>query len=213
MAKGGGPSAELAALIQTEELKPDADKLELLRKSVARARSLEAEKEDLDQRATEVSQELHKLYRETLPGLLDEARVPEITIEGEGNLPRVKAEAKPFYNANIAAAWPPEQKAQGFAYLTELGYQDLIKTVVTVAFNREDRDKALQFKSRLERAGYAPTLTETVHPATLTAWLKEQVEKHSFVPDLQKIGGFIGRVVKLSYKDESNGKNSRKKRA
>lgn len=214
MPKGGGLSAELAALIAAEpEAKPDEDKLDLLRKGVAKARALEAEREDLEERSSNVDQELRKLYRETLPALLDEAHVPEIVIEGEGNLPRVKAEAKPFYSACIAANWSEEQQAQAFAYLTELGYSDLIKTEVTVRFNREDRDKALHFKKRLENAGYVPTIKETVHAGTLTAWLKEQVEKHGFVPDLARIGAFIGRVVKLSYKEENSGKAPRKKRS
>lgn len=38
-----------------------------------------------------------------------------------------------------------------------------------------------------------PRVERTVHWATLTAWLRRQVEENKFIPDLSKIGGFIGR--------------------
>jgi hypothetical protein len=35
----------------------------------------------------------------------------------------------------------------------------------------------------------------------LKAWLKNQIEKQQFTPNLEKIGGVVGRVVKI--KDRS----------
>jgi hypothetical protein len=68
---------------------------------------------------------------------------------------------------------------------------------LTLPFNREERKKAVSVKEALEKKGLEVSVKENVHSATLTAWLKEQVEKHHTIPELDKIGGTIGRVVTL----------------
>lgn len=185
------------AAAQASPQKVNADKLAELRAMVSKVRDLEAAKNDLETRLKETNIELQEYYFKSLPDLMDQARVPEITIAAEGNYPAVKATALAFYRANIPADWPAEKRAEAFAYLDERGDGDLIKTAVTVQYSREERAEAQQFAAELRRQGLQPTLEENVHWATLTSWLKETVEKHSEIPDLEKIGGMVGRQVRL----------------
>lgn len=192
------PNASIAALIAAEASRDmNANSLSTLKEKVAEARDLEMELVDLELRVGEVSRRLNALYSKELPELLDNAQVPSITIEAEGNMPRVEAKVKPFYNANIAAKWDENKRREAFQYLESIGCADLIKTELTLPFNREEREKAVSVKEALEKKGLDVSVKENVHPATLTAWLKEQVEKHHIIPELDKIGGTIGRVVTL----------------
>jgi hypothetical protein len=191
----------LAAIQAEPEIEPEADKLETLKKYVREARDLDKERTDLSERLDEVSQKLKTLYFETLPMLLDGAGVPSITVEGEGNMPRVTAQAKPYYNANIAASWPDDKRRAAFAYLKKIGHDDLIKTEVNVSFGRGESEKAEQVSEALRKKGLTPVMKEGVHAQTLTAWMKNQIEKHNTTPDLEKIGGHVGRIVSLKYED------------
>jgi hypothetical protein len=195
------PNAAVLAAAMAQPAKANTDRLAALRAKVAEARDQEAQKADLEERLTAINISLQDLYYKALPDLLDEVGVPKITLAAEGNMPEVTAEAKPFYRANIASGWPDEQRKAAFAYLDELNSGDIIKTQVGVQFGRDQRDDAIAFADQLAKGGMTPILKEEVPHSTLTAWLKEQVEKHNFTPDLDKIGGTVGRVVKLKSKD------------
>lgn len=177
------------------------DKLDKLREGVKLVRDLEAEKEDLAARLKEINIKLEASYYKDLPDLLDEAGVTAIELPAEGNQPAVKAEAKPFYRANIPANWPQPQRSAAFAWLDDNGHGDLIKQTVEVAFARGERDLAHDFLKEVNDRGLNVEFAEGVHSATLTAWLREQVEKVGITPPLDIIGGTVGRIVKLKAKD------------
>lgn len=187
-----------AFLTDAVQQKPAADdRLTKLRTAIAAVRDLEAEKRDLEERLKTVNKTIYSATHGALPELMDEVSVNSLTLAAEGNHPAVLAEAKPYFEANIAAAWEPERRQAAFAYLTNIGHGDLIKTQVTVAFNREDREAAVAFADKAQAAGLFVEIKESVHAQTLTAWLKEQVTRHKAVPALDLIGGVLGRVVKL----------------
>ncbi len=169
------------------------DKLELLRNHAATHRDRMAEKKDLEARLKEVGAAIHELEFKTLPDLMDELGIPRVDLEAKGNLPAIKIEAKPYYRANIAADWPDDKRRAAFAWLAEHGSDDLIKTSVIVAFPRESRAKAIEFAEQLIRKGLFPEVKEAVPWGTLTAWLKEQIEKHNITPPLETFGATVGR--------------------
>lgn len=189
----------LAKVMKENPVQPPQDKLDALRAQVALARELEMQKADLEEQLSSISSSLSKLYRVTLPTMLDEAHVPSITLDTEGNMPAVEVKALPFYSANIAASWPPEKRQAAFKWLDDNGHSDLIKTEVIAQFPREARDNALKFANQAEKYDATTSLKEVVNSQTLTAWLKEQVEAGS-VPPLEIIGGVIGRHAKLKVK-------------
>ena len=188
--------AAVLGLMRERPRELSQDKLDALKTAVAEVRDMEAEKADLEARLKTLSERLNHQYAKALPDLMDEAGVTAITIEPDGNLPSYTATVKSFYSANIAASWDPERRGAGFRYLETVAAGDLSKTEVGIVFPRERHDEARAFCKKLIEDGYGPSYKETVHAATLTAWLKERAEAGE-IPDLEKIGGTIGRVVRL----------------
>lgn len=177
------------------------DRLQAIRAKVAELRDLEQTKADLDERLKAVNVAIYDLQHKKLPELMAEVRIKSLTIGPDGNSPGVTAKLSPYYKANIETEWPEDRRKAALDYLTAEGHGDLIKTVVAVSFNREARDAALSFLAELKQSGLSAEAKETVHHMTLTAWLKEQVERHSKVPDLDKIGGTVGSIVKVKAND------------
>ena len=193
-----GPSAEvLAAARAAPETGPSQDKLERMTEMVAKVRDLEDRKRDLEEQLKATNIELTSYYFKLLPDLFDETGIERITLPADGNHPPVEAKASPFYKANIAADWPEDQRVAGFRYLEDQGAGDLIKTLIVLPFNREDHAAAKEFAAQLRKQGYTPQVSESVMWNTLTSWLKDRVENHKQIPDLEKIGGTVGRVVRL----------------
>lgn len=189
------PSAE--ALLESFDASTGEDKLEIVRQKVAEVRDAELRLEDLEEQVSLLKKQLDRIYKEELPSLMDEAGVDSLGIPASGNHPAFDAKLSPFYSANIAASWDAERRAQGFRWLEENGHGDLIKTEVAVSFARGDHEEAKKLLHELSAKGVKPSLKESVHAQTLTAWLREQVESGGEIPPLEKIGGYIGRVVNL----------------
>lgn len=195
MAKETMPAA-LADEISMSPPAVNTEKLEQLKDLVRTARDGEGRKAELEELLEECKNTLNELYYKKLPDLMGELNLPALTLGAEGNYPAVDAKAQPYYAANIAAGWPQDKRLAAFKYLDENGHGDLIKTEVTVVFPRDERGRALSFMQMAKSYG-TPVIKENVHNQTLTAWLREQVEDHHYVPDLETIGGTVGRVVKL----------------
>jgi len=179
-----------------------ADRLAQLRDLVAEARDLERRKAQLQEELSDVNKQLTGeggMYFKKLPDLMGEVGVSVVTLEADGNNPAVEAKAGPYYACNIAVGWPEEKRKAAFEWLDTNGHGDLIKTEVTVQFRREDRNDAVRFLE-LARAFGTPEIKEAVHHGTMTAWLREQVEQHQYIPPLDLIGGAVGRSVKLKEK-------------
>lgn len=191
--------------------------LQRLRKMVAEFRDKKREKVNAEERLKEINTSIYQMERKDLPDMLDEAGVPEIVLEAEGNEPRVKAKAEPYYKANIAAEWEPQRRDAAFKWLDDNGHGDLIKTDVTLTFAREDRAMAVALTRLLrqnpeiitnllkeakvrpldaDEISFSASSKENVPWNTLTSWLREMVEKGK-TPPLETIGGEVGRIVKL----------------
>ena len=76
-----------------------------------------------------------------------------------------------------------DRKLEAFAWLTKNGHGALIKHTVEVAFNRGQEKQAEDLLKELtgrENAGVRRTMK--VEPATLTAWVKSQLEEGTSIP-------------------------------
>jgi len=190
----------LADAVKATPQTTSEDRLKALRAEVARIRDLQADKGDLEDKLKEVNIAINKAQFTTLPDLFDELGISVIELAPEGNHPGVKAEAKPYYRANIAADWPEEKRAAAFKVLADEGSEDLIKTEVIVQFPRGKLKEAKEFAATAEAVGAVAIVKESVHAQTLQAWLKEQIEKLKKVPNkttLEALGAAVGRVVNL----------------
>lgn len=131
---------------------------------------------------TEISEKL-------IPTVMDEAGMKEFKL-----LDGKKVTIKPFYSASIAK----DRAEEAYNWLRENGHGDLIKTGVNVTFGKNEDEKAQKLveyiKEVYEREVEAKP---SVHPSTLSAFVKEQVTSGKVLPtDL--LGVYVGRktVVK-----------------
>jgi len=189
----------LADAVKATPQTTSEDRLKALRAEVARIRDLQADKGDLEDKLKGVNIAINKAQFTTLPDLFDELGISVIELAPEGNHPGVKAEAKPFYRAGIAASWDDDKREAAFQVLTEEGAEDLIKTSVVAQFPRGAHAAALAFAASAPSMAVA-VVKEEVHAKTLTAWLREQVEKFKKVPEkakLEALGASVGRSVTL----------------
>ena len=172
--------------------------IQALREAIQETRDLEFEKKDTKRKLESINKQLDKMYMGKLPDLLDEARVSSMVLDAEGNHPGVKAEAKPYYHANISADWPEDKREEAFEYLEEHGGGPLIRYTVSVDFGKGEIEQAKKLIAELHSQGFVVSTKKHVPWAALTSWLKEQVEKVGHTPDLSILGATIGRIVKLT---------------
>lgn len=197
------PNSAIAAAIAGETAVTSSGSLEAIQALAVEARDLEKEISDLQQTLKEKNVKLYEIYHVKMPDLMLAANVDQVGIPANGNLPAMDAEMKPFYSANIAASWPEEKRQAGFQYLEKLKAGDLIKTKVEALYGRGKLGDARKAAATLaKKKGVSVELKQAVHPQTLTAWLKEQVEEKKFTPNLELIGGSVGRVVKMKERKE-----------
>lgn len=206
-----GPTAAVAAAIKASTTEAAKDRLEAIEQEAKKARDLEFVIQELGEQLKTKRLQLNSIYYDTLPQMMQEARVDKIGIAKEGNYPGYDYKLKKFYRANIAAKWDAEKRNEGFGYVIRMGAEDLIKTEVNVLIPKGGAAQAkklvafakkLKVKIKVGKKTIAKPvhveLSKSIPHGSLTAWLKELVEKRHKVPtanDLEKIGGVIGVVV------------------
>lgn len=191
------PSAKLrAAVAATKKPTVGEDALDKLRERVRRCRDLTQEIHNSEERIVTAKRELNTITMTELPDLFDEYGVSSVGIPEEGNSPAYTAEAKPFYNAKIR----DENAEAAFAWLDKHGHGDLIKNTFSVEFGRNENKAADKLRAVLEKMDIDYAQKKTVPWNTLTAFVKEQIEKHNATLPLDLLGATVGRVVRLKEK-------------
>lgn len=99
---------------------------------------------------------------------------------------------KPYYSAKIGE----DKREECFNWLLDHGHEALIKDEVSITFNRGEHDKAEEFRSQLQEQGLEYSGKMGVHPQTLTAFVKEQVESGAEFP-LELFNVYIGQIAKV----------------
>jgi hypothetical protein len=186
--------------LASQDAMPPADRLEVLRAKVSRVRDLRAEVEDLSSRVTDANKEIQDLTFKQLPDMFEELGMRNMTLEATGNLPPYGAEKKPYFKANIAAEWPPEKRAAGLTFLEQRDAGDLIRLFITVELGRGEAETGKKIIVELQKLGVDYSVSKSVHWGTLTAWLREQVQKYKrdFTPgELDMIGAKVGTIVEV----------------
>jgi hypothetical protein len=196
-----------------EPVAPTEDRLDRLRTKAAELRDIELELEDIEARATELKMKVHVLTRSELPELFAAAQVTRIDLAPKGNIPAYEAKLGTEYRSGIPASWEPDRREKGFTWLIAHDGADLIKTVVTIEYEKGDVEKAMDLRTLLVDKYDIPAediaVDMTVHHATLTSHLRELIDTNDGkVPEgIDAIGGYVGPVVKVSkVKDKSKGR-------
>lgn len=144
----------------------------------------------LENRVAELEEELKRTKRdldtvsgEVLPAALQEFGLTELTMS-DGS--------KVSVQSVISASISKERQSDAHDWLRENGHGDLIKNTVSLTFGRGEDEKARDLVRELAAEGFDPEQKESVHPSTLKAFVKEQVERGSGIPS-ETFGIFIGQ--------------------
>jgi hypothetical protein len=76
------------------------------------------------------------------------------------------------------------------------GADEIVKTEVTAAFNKDEYHRAMALLGELQRRGLPTILKRNIHPMTLKAWVKERVAGGAVLP-LDDIGLWYGQIAKI----------------
>lgn len=136
---------------------------------------------------------LLRTQREDLPELMRECGVSEL---------RLASGARVTLREDVEARITEARRAAAHEWLIERGFGGLICTAVEVDFPRGARGAAVELAERLTAEGVVPKggelfVTESVHPATLKAFIREQMAAGMTVPfDLFSIVPFTYAQIK-----------------
>jgi len=129
-----------------------------------------------------------RVEREDLPELMREVGLSHLTLTNGVEV---------IVSEEVTASITEERRAAAHAWLREHNFGGLIKTLVTVPFGRGEEEDARRLASRIAEE-HEVALTETVHPQTLKAFVKEQVEDGKPLPfDLFGVHPFSRAKIKL----------------
>ncbi len=157
------------------------------------ANSLQQRKAALSLLEVEVKrkkEDITQLVEREIPDAMDDVGLEEFTTD-EGFSVTIATK----YYAGLSV----DRIAAGHAWLRERGFGSLIKTLVSVQFGRGDEDAATELFRSLVENNFDVSKTDKVHPQTLKAFVKEQIEAGTALP-LETFGVHIirGAVIKSS---------------
>ena len=155
---------------------------------VTKLQSLEDEIDEQEKKLKELKRNQELLSGEVIPTMMTEMNISTLKL-ADGSA----VEVKPVYGASIPAA----KKEDAFTWLRKNGLGDLIKNEVTVAFGRNEDNKALAYASLAQGQGYEPVQKLKVEPMTLKALVRERLESGQEMPsDLFNV--FAGNRTKIT---------------
>lgn len=168
-----------------------------LQKAAQHMVELQTRKDELEEDLKKVNVELWDIQTKSLPDLFSEIGTDIIGVPSAN----VDVVVKPYVMANIKADWEEEKREAGFAEVERVGGGDIIRNEVVVVFPRGHYDELLEWieKVRGLNLEFDPpdmNVTKTVPWNTLTAFVKEQVEKGTAL-DLEKLGATVGQIAKI----------------
>ena len=148
---------------------------------------LDEEIKDTETRLKVLKEQAREIAEKQLPDAMAEVGVAKFTLT-DGS----EVTVKPYYSAKIS----DEKREECFGWLEDNGHEALIKDEVVLTFNRGEHEKAEEFKAKLQEQGMDYSGKMGVHPQTLTAFVKEQVESGAEFP-LELFNVYIGQIAKI----------------
>ena len=149
--------------------------------------TLEQRVEDLAAELKRAQLDLAHISGEALPSLLAEHGLSEL---------RMADGSKITVATVISASISKDRLNDAHGWLRHNGFGDLIKNTVAVTFGKGEDEKAQALVEELSENGLSVDQKEAVHPSTLKAFCKEQIEKGTEIPS-ELFGLFIGRKTTI----------------
>ena len=154
-----------------------------LSNKVIELKSIEDEISNAENSISKLKEKAKVLSEVEIPKMMQEMNITKLKLkDGES------VEVKPFYYASISQGRGEtdsdffDRKAKAFKWLRDNGLGDLIKNEITVAFGRDEDNKAQQYAVLAQGQGYEPVQKLKVEPMTLKALVRERVENGLDMP-------------------------------
>ena len=162
---------------------PNEDELNTISNLATRQIELIEELETLATRMTAVGLRLKQVQEVELPTALLACGLSEVkTANGR------KVTIKTVYAGSISE----DRKETAFAWLREHGLDDIIKNEIVCKFGKGEDEEAEELIKELTELKIPFAQKKSVHPQTLGAFIREQVEAGADFP-LETFGAYIGK--------------------
>ena len=166
----------------------EVDNAKALSDQVTKLQVLEDEIVEQEKKLKELKRNQELLSGEVIPTMMTEMNISTLKL-ADGSA----VEVKPVYGASI----PVARKEEAYTWLRENGLGDLIKNEITVAFGRNEDNKAMAYATLAQGQGYEPVQKLKVEPMTLKALVRERLESGQEMPsDLFNV--FAGNRTKIT---------------
>lgn len=116
---------------------------------------------------------LKKVQEEELPNAMKEIGMTEFKLT-DGTKVTIKNE--------VYCSIPKDDGGRALNWLRDHNFGGLIKNQIIAEFGKGEDAKALEAAELLAEAGFHPEQKQTVHPQTLKAFAREQIEKGNEFP-------------------------------
>jgi len=155
---------------------------------VVKLQKLEDEVATEEGKLKELKRKRDLVSGEVIPTMMQEMNISTIKLADGSSV-----EVKPVYGASI----PVAKREEAFKWLRDNGLGDLIKNEVTVAFGRNEDNKASEYADLARGRGYQPTQKLKVEPMTLKALFRERSENNQELPS-EHFNLFKGNKTKIT---------------
>lgn len=150
--------------------------------------ALEDQIENISLTLKELTEKLTLIAQTKLPQAMQAVGINKFTTKDGFAI-----EVKPFYSASIKE----DNQEACFAWLKASGHDDIIKNEVKTTFGRGEENLAMKVVETLNLMHIPCTNKKSVHPQTLSAFVREQVESGNPDFPLNTFNVFIGQKAKI----------------
>ena len=154
------------AMKRTDNIQSLADQVEALEFVIKNIEGAEDNLKDLKKKRDHISGEV-------IPTMMSEMGLAELKLHDGSHL-----KVSTSYKAHISEA----NKEQAFNWLRDNGLGDIIKNEISVAFGRNEDNKAADYAELARGQGFQPTQKMKVEPMTLKALVRERAEAGKDMP-------------------------------
>lgn len=183
-------STALDALIETDAgsdlVKAGSDRLEQITSAVVSWQSAIEKLQRLTAEVDETSAEIRRWREQVLPGLMDEAQITQLGVEGGQTLLRDEA---------VYASISVDNRTAAGLWMEKNGYAALVKVAIEMKFDKGNIEAVVRARKALTAAKIPFQEVSNIHPQTLVAFVRERLAAGKDLP--KSITYHIQPIAKL----------------
>lgn len=170
-----------------EEDSVEGSDLQMIVQLVKHQMDVAAQVEQMEEALGELKAKFKQLSEELIPDKMAELGLKSLTLDDGSNVMIEK-----FYAAHISE----EHRSEAFNWLRKNKHDGIIKTEVIVVCKRGEQERAKEAAKALRTAHIPFEKKDSVHHATLRAFVREQMEDGQKIPT-ELFGVFVGNKTKI----------------